>query len=582
MGMGTSFFTARQGRQRVDIALLVLCFGAAYFLFLGHMPLLGTDEARYLEIPREMLERGDLLTPTLNYVPYFEKPPLHYWLNAAAITLFGETPFAARCTGALSGLAGIVVVYHLARQLFGRREGLLSALVLGTSIGVVIQGRVNITDTTLTICLTASLGAFLLASRPDQRRKGLHYHLFYLFAALAVLAKGLVGVVLPGGIVLLYLAFSRRWHLLREMRLGTGMLLFFLTAAPWFILVSLQNPSFPRFFFIHEHFERYLTKGHGRYQPAWYYLPVLFGSMLPWSFFLPGALIRFWRNRPRCDAALYLTIWAGFIVAFFSLSSSKLIPYILPVYPALAVLVGCALSDALDRSADFLSKPVRTLAALHLTGGCGILLYPLLAQNSKLPLTGAMLIGTTLLVQGGFAWLNHRRGQLPALLYQLAFVSFILSLVAPPIVQEGIARRKLTRDLALKVKALAEDGDIIASFGYEQELPLYTKRRVVVVGEPGELEFGSRQGEQRGWFLRPEEFAPVWSGTRQVFALVAKEDVARLNADLKPSPSLLGVQGRRALISNRPEPNLSMIGRGTSAADRQADSTRWGQRRQKL
>ena len=188
--------------------MLLVMFGVAIFLFLGRLPLLDPDEGRYAEIPREMLELGDFITPHLDYVKYFEKPPLHYWLNALSFSLFGQNEFAARFPAALLGLCGILLVYHIGRKLFGRREGLYAALVLGTSIGYQIQARMNIIDMTLTFCMTASLGCILLAMQDEERRKGLYYHLFYLFAALAVLAKGLIGIVLPGMIIFLFLLLT--------------------------------------------------------------------------------------------------------------------------------------------------------------------------------------------------------------------------------------------------------------------------------------------------------------------------------------------------------------------------------------
>src|SRR6185369_1055185 len=153
-----SFFTARISPALKDLAFLGVIFGIAFFQVLGKFPLMEPDEGRYSEIPREMLERGDFITPTLNYVKYFEKPPLHYWMNAFSTLVFGQNAFAARFSGALFGVLGVLVTYHLGRQLFGRRAGVLSAVVLGTSVGVLVQGRINITDTTLTFFMVVALG----------------------------------------------------------------------------------------------------------------------------------------------------------------------------------------------------------------------------------------------------------------------------------------------------------------------------------------------------------------------------------------------------------------------------------------
>ncbi|HEX9023662.1 MAG TPA: glycosyltransferase family 39 protein, partial [Geobacteraceae bacterium] len=350
MRLINDFLTDRKGSVKKDLSLLAIFLGIAFFQYLGRIPLMEPDEGRYAEIPREMLERGDFITPFLNYVKYFEKPPLHYWLNALSFSIFGQNEFAARFPGALMGLLTCLITYYAGRQLFCRRSGLFAALILGTSTGFLLQARIDITDLTLTCTLSASLLFFILAAREQGSRKGLYYHLFYLCAALAVLAKGLIGIIFPGAIIFLHLAFTRNWRLLREMRPATGIPLFLLVAAPWFVAVSLKNPEFARFFFIHEHFERFLTKVHGRYQPFWYFVPVLAGTMLPWSFFIPSAFKGIWRGRLSGDgqARLYLAIWALFIFIFFSKSDSKLIPYILPVFPPLALLMGSAFSRSMD------------------------------------------------------------------------------------------------------------------------------------------------------------------------------------------------------------------------------------------
>src|SRR6266581_6832131 len=346
----TEWLTSKDRPARRDSLILFIMFVIPFFQSLGRFPLIEPDEGRYAEIPREMLERCDFVTPLLNYVKYFEKPPLHYWLNALFMSIFGRNEFAARFAGALMGLLAVLLTYHIGRKLFGRRSGLLAALILGTCTGFLAQSRLNITDMTLTCTLSASLAFFIVAAREDERHKGRYYYASYLCAALAVLAKGLIGIVLPGAIIFLYLLLAKRWRLLREMRLATGILLFLLIAAPWFVLVSMRNPEFAHFFFIHEHFQRFLTKVHGRYQPFWFFIPVLIGTMLPWSFFIPSSLRGIWRERklPLGDARLYLFLWAVIIFIFFSKSDSKLIPYILPVLPALALLMGDALAKILD------------------------------------------------------------------------------------------------------------------------------------------------------------------------------------------------------------------------------------------
>ena len=553
MKLITDFITRKEGSSAGDIGVLAIIFFTAFFQFLGHFPLIGTDEARYMEIPREMIERGDFITPTLNYIKYFEKPPLHYWFNAVAISIFGETEFAGRFFGALWGVLGILLIYHIGRKLFGRREAILSALILGTSIGIIVQARINITDTTLTICMTACLGCFLLAIQENEQNKGRYYYLFYIFSALAVLAKGLIGIVLPGGIIFCFILITRRWCILREMRLVTGIMLFLIVCAPWFIIVSIRNPEFARFFFIHEHFERFLTKVHGRYQPPWFFIPILIGVMLPWSFFVPAAIARIWHERKQtgADNRLFLFLWAAIIFVFFSKSDSKLIPYILPVYPALALLIGVTYSATLDRGFSSLKIPALLLSAVTILLGVGCIAYPHLARDPKISAGGGIIMGGLFFSLGVISLLNVTRRDTTQLFAGLAIMAILIGIFAPPTIYARMAKDRSARELALMVKEKADKNAIVAVFEYEQGLPFYARRRVVVVGGRNELEFGSRQGDQSAWFIEREKYDQLWAGPAQVFTLINLRDLSIFEKNCSPPLILLGKSGSRALISNR-------------------------------
>ncbi len=547
------FITRKEGSPAVDLGVLAVIFFTAFFQFLGHFPLIGTDESRYMEIPREMIERGDYITPTLNYVKYFEKPPLHYWFNAVAIKIFGETEFAGRFFGTLWGVLGILLMYHIGRKLFGRREALLSAIILGTSIGIIAQARINITDTTLTICMTACLGFFLLAIQENEQNKGRYYYLFYIFSALAVLAKGLIGIVLPGGVIFCYILITRRWRLLREMRLVTGILLFLLVSAPWFVIVSIRNPEFARFFFVHEHFERFLTKVHGRYQPPWFFIPILIGVMLPWSFFIPTAIARIWQERKQtgADNRLFLLLWAAVIFVFFSISDSKLIPYILPVYPAVALLLGTTFASAFDRGFSSLKIPALLLSAVTIILGVGCIAYPHLVKDPKITAGGGIIMGGLFFSLGVVALLNTTRSKTAPLFAGLAIMALLVGIFAPPTIYARMAKDRSARELALLVKEKADKNAIVAVFDYEQGLPFYARRRVVVVGGRNELEFGSRQGDQSAWFIEQEKYAQLWAGPAQVFTLINLDELGHFEKNSNPPLILLGKSGRRALITNR-------------------------------
>jgi len=545
------FFRDEEGSPWRDLGALLVAFGALFFQFLGRLPLIDPDEGRYVEIPREMLERGDFVTPMLNYVKYFEKPPLHYWLNALSLTLFGENEFAARFAGTLCGLLTILVTYHLGRALLGRRTGLYGAILLGTAGGFLVQARINFTDMTLTFFLTAAFACFALAAREGESRKGRYYYLCYLCMALAVLAKGLIGIVLPGAVIFLYLLGTKRWGILREMRLLTGGALFLLVCAPWFLLVSLRNPEFAHFFFIHEHFQRFLTKVHHRYQPVWFFVPVLLGTLLPWSPFLPAALAKGWRERGSGGQTLFLLLWAGVIFAFFSKSSSKLVPYILPVFPPLALLIGNWFArGGYGRSLRRHAAGTGTL--LVLLGGA-VIGYPLCFPRAELGVADGVLVGGLLLCQGCAALAAGRSGDPVRLFAALAAAAYLFAAGAPPVVYARVAVDKSSKEFARIInERAAREARIACYSGYEQGIAFYTHRRVIVVGDPDELEFGRDQGGQAAWFLDKAAFDRLWDSPTPLFTIIKLRDLPQLEAAVKTPVQLVSSVGNRALVSNRP------------------------------
>jgi 4-amino-4-deoxy-L-arabinose transferase-like glycosyltransferase len=489
-----TFCTARFNKISQDLAVLAIVFGTIIFEFLGRYPLLEPDEGRYSEIPREMLERGDFITPMLNYVKYFEKPPLLYWLNASSFAVFGQNEFAARLPCALCGLLTVLFIYWLGRKLFDRQTGIYAAVIIGSCLGFIPQARINLTDMPLTFFLTVSLGCFIVAVKGDTGDKKRHYYFAYAAAALAVLAKGLIGILFPCAIIFLYMLCRKRWGVLKEMRLVSGLALFLAVAAPWFILVSIKNPEFARFFFIHEHFERFLTKVHGRYQPVWFFIPVLAGTMLPWALFVPAALRDTWKKRRGDDGETlaYLAIWALFIFLFFSKSNSKLVPYILPVVPPLALMIAAAFREKLEDTRHL--RFALTLAA-------------------------------------GF---------------------IAVQLVATHLVYTNLAGKKSAKPLALKVKELAASEDIVASFDYShQTLPFYAQRRIVVVEGRDELEFGSKQGDQSAWFVDYPGFDEIWSGDKKVFLLLKPAELEEFRKERTPPVNVLMQSRKKVLVTNR-------------------------------
>ena len=314
-----------------------------YVFSLHIMPLLDPDETRYSEISDTMVDTGDYVTPRLNHVVYLEKPPLAYWATAAMFKIFGEHEFSARLFSGLCAWGCILLAFSMGSFLHDETTGLYSAGVLSTFLYIFILGHINLLDIPLAffVCLATWAGyRYIIGERP---LKGWLY-LLYTASALAFLTKGLIGVVFPFVILILWLLIAKKgWDIIRLFS-PVGLIILIAIVSPWLILVHRVNQEFLWFFFVHEHFLRYTTKIHERYHSVLYYLPVVILGVLPWAAFLIQSIRASRANRDkmylnRIDKHFLIT-WIVFIFAFFSVSSSKLIPYIAPIFLPIAVIFG--------------------------------------------------------------------------------------------------------------------------------------------------------------------------------------------------------------------------------------------------
>jgi len=314
-----------------------------YISLLSFMPLMEPDEARYSDTPSFMNSSGDYVTPHLNHVVYLEKPPLCYWATALLFRIFGENEFSSRLFVALCTWGCILLVFKMGKHFHDERTGMYSAAIFSTFLFPFAMGRINILDIPLTffVCLATWSGYLYVLS--GYRKKGWIY-LLYIASALAFLAKGLIGVVFPFMIIGLWLLSYRKYREVLKLFSPVGIALFLLLSLPWLILVQRANPDFFHFFFIQEHFLRYTTTmHHNRNEPFWFFIPIVILGTLPWLAFLCKVLKEKSHDMLSLLKAAdrrFLLIWFFFILGFFSLSSSKLVPYIAPVFLPIAVLFG--------------------------------------------------------------------------------------------------------------------------------------------------------------------------------------------------------------------------------------------------
>jgi hypothetical protein len=551
--------------------ILAVAVCLVFFAGLGAYPLIEPDEGRYAEIPREMLAGGDFVLPHLNGVLYFEKPPLYYWLNAAALSLPGPPEVLGRLAGALFGLAGVGLAWALGRSIGGSRVGRISAVVLASSPLWVALSRATIIDMTLTFFLSATLTCFWLAQEREkgERRERLLWYGMFASAALATLAKGLIGIIIPGAVIFFFLLFARKWSILRRVPWIGGILLFLAIALPWHVLAARRNPDFLWFYFVHEHLQRYATSEAKRQAPFWFFAAILAVGLLPWSGALPAAARLFRRGTGRLrdrPGLIFLACWAGFVFLFFSVSQSKLVPYILPAIPPLAVLIALALAALpADEEDERLRSWVRS------GGAVGALLLAVLAaalvwvslgrvrevSTSVIPVLLALAVPTLALCLLS-AWL-WRRGSFESLPRLGALAAGPVLLVLCLVSLGSRASQRLSTEPIARFLAgrLAPEDEVYAYRCYPQTLPFYLKRLVGLVEYQGELAFGIQH-------LTPEErarrfpgaalFRPVWNSDRTVYLVLEAEKLPRMQSDgLAPGPILMR-QEKYLLMTNRRAP----------------------------
>ena len=333
----TQSFPTRQ------LALLVVVAACLFFVGLGSLPLFEPDEGRNAEVSREMLASRDWVTPHFNTLPYLDKPALFFWLVAGSFRLWGVSEWAARFPSALMAVATMLLVWFLARRMFGDAVGLRAGVILATTPLVVALSRQVIFDMTLTFLITLAMLGFWFAEAGDYGRARFDVLLFGAMG-LATITKGPVGFLLPLLSILVYLTFSGRARELKRLRWSVGLLVFLAAALPWFIAVSVRNPDFPRYAFWQESLLRFATGHAHRGGSLLYYVPVYLGGFFPWSFFLLAAgwnrLKRWKRLREETHKpAAFLLAWVGLIFVFFSISRSKLPGYFLPATIPLSVLM---------------------------------------------------------------------------------------------------------------------------------------------------------------------------------------------------------------------------------------------------
>lgn len=554
-----------RARWSLDLLLLTLLIGGFFLLFLGVRPLAVPSEARYAELGREIVATGDWITPRINGVEYFFKPPLFYWVQAGFIHAFGLSEFALRLPTALFALGGCLIAYAVGRKAYGRRAGLAAAAIMATTLLWFGLSRVILLDVPVGVFLSLCLMAFLFATKApeDSRARSVWLYTMYAAAAGATLTKGLIGIVLPGLVIGLWIVLTWNWKLLLRAKLLPGLALFLALTVPWHVAVGIENPPFWHFYFVREHWERFTSTVHGRTQPWWFFAAVMVAGFFPWTVIVLQAFARnvvaLARRAANWRDELFLALWFWAIFLFFSASSSKLIPYVTPIVVPLAVFAGRYVVEALDNGARSLRGALWTLTGI--AGALAIAAVVVALGHERLfrgdtaedvasvaPVLPWLALGAGV-AAASLVW-GLRRSTVTALI--VAGIAGAVFLQGVDVTMAGQQPRSM-KPLANELNKVLTPADEVVTFRtYPQDLPVYLNRRVSVFQWSGELDFGRRWEDTSAWmFDDPAELWRRWHGERTVYMILPERFESDVRAGAGTRYVELARTRRAILIVNR-------------------------------
>ncbi|WP_028582633.1 phospholipid carrier-dependent glycosyltransferase [Desulfogranum japonicum] len=361
--------------EKMQPFFLVALFVLLYIVPLQTRPLFSPDETRYAEVPREMLASGDMVVPRINGLDYFEKPVMGYWLSAASLLIFGENNFAVRLPSAIAaGLTALLIYLLCSQAAKDRHLQFLAVLIFLTSLGTAAIGTFAVLDFPLTLFLTATLVFFFFGTekQPGSTEEKLLLFAAGLCAGCAFLIKGFLAFVVPVLTVAPYLCMQKRWtDTIRMLWMPFAGAL--LVSLPWAVLIHLREPDFWNYFFWNEHVRRFLSDSAQHSQPFYYFLLVLPAMFIPWTFLIPA----YWHGMRQKESATgrrkrmlqYCLCWFLLPFFFFSISKGKLITYILPCFPPLAILMSHGLEWWLSPGSQE-KKHLQSAIVFYLFLGC--------------------------------------------------------------------------------------------------------------------------------------------------------------------------------------------------------------------
>src|SRR6266481_1989355 len=590
-------------KPTLAILLLLIIATGIYIGNAAYPGLLDDADSSHATVSQSILERGDWVILYMNGISYLMKAPLHYWAVACSYRLFGANAFSTRLPVALSMIGLAALVYAFARRYFGERAGLYSGLAACTSAGFFLFTRIMIPEGIYALEFTAIFYLFLRGWTGTLEPRRAYWSVAAL-TALAMLTRGLIGVIFPVAIIGLFIVLTRGWNRWRELRLFSSALIFLAIAAPWHILASLRANTFFWSYFINEHLKRAIgTRFPPDYEavPLWLWLGAHLIWFFPWSIFLPAALSciprpRTWRKlTAEGQARLLLALWAGFILLFFSMTfGSRMEYYSFGAWPAIAMLLGVGLAKAEEQGKRWV---VRMQAALAMVGAAlAAVLIAMLSISAKVQVHGdissllkehendfyrvsmahmldltpqafALLRLPAGLAAGAFLfglaaawWLRRKRGNEAAaicLAITMAVFFFAANIalgVFGPYLSSG--------PLMTKVLPQVTSADTLALYGEFDAMSgvaFYSNRQLLLWnGRYNNLAAGSYYPDAPHIFLTDPEFLTLWQGSKRVLLFVPSEHRAAAAEHLPAAGTyLLAESGGKAVYANRPATSVA-------------------------
>jgi len=540
---------------------LCLACLAVYAPIFWMLPL-SRGESMYALIPQEMLISGSWLTPTLNGVPYLDKPPLLYWLNLLSYKIFGVSDWSARLPTLGLTVLEVWLTYLIGRRLLGTRAAWLGGFVLLSSVGFCAFHLNLLTDHLITVALAASLYSMM---RWQEDYAFTWMALFSLALVAGFLSKSFIGVAFPVLICLLYALWLRQPRLLSLIFSPKGAALAILLIIPWGVWVEKAHPGFLMHQFINEQFLRFL----GQRQPPdiipfsiWAFWVFLIIWLMPWTVLLPEGLIKFWRETRRDKReAWLLLIWAGVILGFFTLAASRIEYYHLPALPPLALVVGWRLDRYLaapgDRWPYWALLPIAVVAMLilslmpHMEALCASNRREFIGLASLvLPLVKPASFIMPTLALAGILFGRRRPGIVTAsfiaLALALTFLTFLSLYALSPQLSDKIPGQYI-RDHASSQDVIVMEH--IEEFEFGASLVFYSGRRLLMVQRNGLPQFPYPVAPQDNYIISPVQLNELWHGPARVFLLI--DDASAGEPYLEGARVALRTPSKRLLV-NRP------------------------------